>query len=176
MGGIQNCPVRVEDINIAENIFGPDMATLKGKSTRKTPKPVLQDWIELPKEILEKHSKIELCMDTMYVNGVGLMTAIDRTIKYRSVEYIESKEPQEHLRALSAIVNRYNKAGYYVNMVYCDWEFKPIFKDAWDQLQLTINYANTDDHVAEAERNNRFLKERFRTNFTIYRLKPSPGL
>ena len=35
MGGVQNCPIRIEDINIAQNIFGPDMATLKGKSTRK---------------------------------------------------------------------------------------------------------------------------------------------
>ena len=41
MGGVQYGPVRVEDIKIAENIFGPDMATLKGKRTRKTPKPVL---------------------------------------------------------------------------------------------------------------------------------------
>ena len=82
IGGVQNCPVRIDDINIAQNIFGPDMATLKGKSTRKTPKPVLQDWIELPKEILEKHSKIELCMDTMYINGVGLVMAVDWTIKY----------------------------------------------------------------------------------------------
>ena len=71
-------------------------------------------------------------------NGVGLMMAIDRTIKYQSVEYIESKEPQEHLRALSAIVNHYNKAGYYVHMVYCDLEFKSILKDAWDQQELTI--------------------------------------
>ena len=36
MGGVQNCPIRIEDINIAQNIFGPDMATLKGKSTRKS--------------------------------------------------------------------------------------------------------------------------------------------
>ena len=53
MNGVLNCPVRLEDIRIAENIFGPDMATLKGKSTRPNPKPVLQDWIELPKEIME---------------------------------------------------------------------------------------------------------------------------
>ena len=77
MGGVQNFPIRIEDINIAQNIFGPDMAPLKGKSTCKKPQPVLEDWIELPQEILEKHRKIELCIDVMYINGVGLMTAID---------------------------------------------------------------------------------------------------
>ena len=61
-------------------------------------------------------------------------------------------------------------------MVYCDQEFKPIFNDAWDQLELTINYANTDDHMAEAERNNRFLKERFQTKFHYLPFKAIPGL
>ena len=102
------------------------MATLKGKSTRKKPKPVLEDWIELPKEILEKHSRIELCIDVMYINGVGLMTAVDRTIIYRSVEYVESKYASAYLKALSVIANRYNEAGYYVYMTYCDCEFKPL--------------------------------------------------
>ena len=143
MGGVQNCPIRIEDINIAQNIFGPDMATLKGKSTRKNPKPVLEDWIELPKEILEKHNRIELCIVVMYINGVGLMTAIDRTIKYRSVEYIESKHASAYMKALSVIASRYNKAGYYVSRVYCDQEFKPLLTDAWEQLEITINYTNT---------------------------------
>ena len=56
----------------------------------------------------------------MYINGVGLMTAIDRTIKYTSVENVESKHASAYLKALSVIANRYNKAGYYVSMVYCD--------------------------------------------------------
>ena len=49
----------------------------KEKVLVKNQIPVLEDWIELPKEILEKHSRIELCIDVMYINGVGLMTAID---------------------------------------------------------------------------------------------------
>jgi hypothetical protein len=38
MNVIQNCPVAVEDVNISEKIFGPDMSSLKGKSTRRKPK------------------------------------------------------------------------------------------------------------------------------------------
>ena len=74
------------------------------------------------------------------------------------------------------IANKYNKAGYYVYMVYCDREFKPLLKDAWDQLELTINYTNTEDHVGEAERNNRFLKERFRTKFHYLPYKAIPRI
>jgi hypothetical protein len=68
MNIIQNCPVTVKDVNIADKIFGPDMSSLKGKSTRRKPKPVRRDLIEIPKEIITKHHNVELCMDTMYVN------------------------------------------------------------------------------------------------------------
>jgi hypothetical protein len=34
MNAIQNCPVTVEDVNILEKIFEPDMSSLKGKWTR----------------------------------------------------------------------------------------------------------------------------------------------
>jgi hypothetical protein len=65
MNVIKNCPMTVEDINIAENIFGPDMSSLKGKSTRCKPKPVRIDLIEILKELITKHHDIKLCMDTM---------------------------------------------------------------------------------------------------------------
>ena len=80
----------------------------------------------------------------MYINGVGLMTAIDRTIKYRSVEFIESKHASAYMKALSVIASRYNKAGYYVSRVYCDQEFKPLLTDAWEQLEIDINHTNTE--------------------------------
>jgi len=34
MNAIKDCPVTVEDVDIAEKIFGPDIGTLKGKSVR----------------------------------------------------------------------------------------------------------------------------------------------
>ena len=34
---IDDCPVRIEDINIAEDIFGKEIHALKGKTTQKTP-------------------------------------------------------------------------------------------------------------------------------------------
>ena len=68
MNAIHNCPVMVEDVKIAEHIFRPDMLSLKGKSTRRKPKPVRKDLVEIPAKITEKHRDIELCMDTMFIN------------------------------------------------------------------------------------------------------------
>jgi len=48
----KNCPVTIIDVNAAEKIFGPALSTLKGKTTRQSPKPVIRDEIELPNEIV----------------------------------------------------------------------------------------------------------------------------
>ena len=42
---IQNFSVTVEDIEIAEKIFGPDVSTLKVKTTRQRPKVVVNYFI-----------------------------------------------------------------------------------------------------------------------------------
>ena len=37
---IKNCPMRTEDVSVAEKTFGLDASSLKGKSARRKPKPV----------------------------------------------------------------------------------------------------------------------------------------
>ena len=124
MNVIQNCPVTVEDVNIADKIFGPDMSSLKGKSTRRKPKPVRKDFIKIPKELIEKHHDIELCMDTMYVNECGMLTAIDKTIKFRSLVPMDTKNHEEYYRAIDQILRHYNNAGFVITTIHCDGEYR----------------------------------------------------
>ena len=113
-------------------------------------------------------------MDIMYINGVGLMTAVDRSIRYRSIVEVTENDADAYLSALDCVIQKYTKADYFVAVVYCDREFKSLTQEAYNRLDVIINCSNTNDHVAEAERNNRFLKERFRTKFHLlpYRALP----
>ena len=59
-------------------------------------------------------------------------------------------------------------------MIECDREFTSILSHVEDTLEITLNPTNADDHVPEIERNNRFLKERFRATFHSLPYKAIP--
>jgi hypothetical protein len=48
---IKDCPVTAQDVNVALKIWGPSVALLKGKTVCRTPPVVVQDIVEVPKEI-----------------------------------------------------------------------------------------------------------------------------
>jgi hypothetical protein len=52
---IKYCPVKIQDIYVATNIWGKNIAALKGKTTRSKTHPVARDYVKLPKELLKLH-------------------------------------------------------------------------------------------------------------------------
>ncbi len=158
---IKNCPVSTQDAINAEKIFGPDVGTIKGKTTRKPPPVARDDYIEIPEEITSRDN-LTLYMDVTFVWGLPAMTAIDDTIRYRSLVPLESRTADSLFSALDEILRVYNDAGYTIRDIHCDNEFRPLMEPIKDELGVDMNYANAEDHVPEAERNNRTIKERVR--------------
>jgi hypothetical protein len=65
---IPNCPINRSDIVAAEDLFGPDVHSLKGKTVRRGEKHVTSDVSPIPRDILSLHREVTLCVDIMYVN------------------------------------------------------------------------------------------------------------
>ena len=162
---IKNCPVSIEDINIAHDIFGDDIGTLKGKSVRR-PSPIIKnDNIEIPPEIKQQHKQIDLHIDIMYVNSLPMLTGINDPIMHRSLIPLENRTETEIYHALDVILRFVNDAGHYVKVINCDGEFKPLMDKVADELYVRMNYTTMGEHVPKAERNNRTIKERIRAAY-----------
>ena len=50
---LMNCPVTVDDVDRAMDIFGHDVPNLKGKVVRKKPDVVKNEVVHIPRYILE---------------------------------------------------------------------------------------------------------------------------
>ena len=50
---LQNCPVTRRDIHIAKDIYGPNLGSLKGKTTRRTLPHVPSGTDPIPYELLK---------------------------------------------------------------------------------------------------------------------------
>ena len=88
---IKNCPVTIEEVNIWTKIYGPDVNAQKGKTTRTKPNVAVNDYIEIPKEIVEAHQGIELCADALCIDGVTFLTTISKNLKFITIRYVPNR-------------------------------------------------------------------------------------
>jgi hypothetical protein len=55
---IKDCPVMVQDADVALKIWGKNIAALKGKTTRSKPNPVARDFVKVPVALLKLHKEV----------------------------------------------------------------------------------------------------------------------
>ena len=70
---LQNCPVTIQDIKNSEVIFGPPVASLKGKTTRQAPDTVTSNYFEVTRYIYNKHKNVTLCADIFFVQRIPFL-------------------------------------------------------------------------------------------------------
>jgi hypothetical protein len=139
--------------------------------------------IEIPKELIMKHHDRAICMDTMYVNECGMLTAI--VIGLSSIEVWFQFKPdisqKELYRALDEILRYYNNPGFVITEIqHCDGEYHGMRNKVKDDLlDVKLNFTNAEDHVLvvpEAERNNQTIKERIQATFQCLPYKAIPRI
>ena len=69
------------------------------------------------------------------------------------------------MEAIKKVLRGYSQPSFTVTQIECDLEFVNNLAALEGVLGVHFNSCNPDDHVPEAERNIRFLKERFRTQY-----------
>jgi hypothetical protein len=104
-------------------------------------------------------------MDGMKINGVPFLATISRDIMYRTAEWIPNQTTPAYRSVLDNVFRIYNLAGFKITTILCDNEFQPLMNELADVYNVRMNYANPQEHVPEAERNIRVIKERFRATF-----------
>ena len=97
---LKNCPITREHVRVAEDILGPDIQSLQGKTSRKTPSAVDPPKVSsLPTLIKLKYVTVILCADIIIFNGVQFFYDHLPTYRFRDIwAYHQCKD--SHSRAV----------------------------------------------------------------------------
>jgi hypothetical protein len=66
--GIKDCPVTVQDIDVATKIWDKNIAALKGNTTRRKTIPVVRNFVKVPLDLLKLHKEVFLMTAIFFVN------------------------------------------------------------------------------------------------------------
>jgi hypothetical protein len=154
---LPDCPITPENIKHADSLFGPDLATVRGKTVRRKPTRVVTDYVDIPRTIIDINKNVTLAVDVMFVNSVPFLVSVSRTINLITIEHAPKCSATKLGELIHRIVRVYARAGFTVQMVLMDNEFEKL-KDHVPMLVLNIPAAS--EHVGEIERKIRVIKER----------------
>ena len=97
---VPNCPIDCHDIAYAHNIFGPDLASIRGKTVRHTPAPVVADYVAILRGIGERNRIVTMAADVFFVDGIAFLVMLSQEIRFVTAEHIPvrtAKSLSKHL-------------------------------------------------------------------------------
>ncbi len=86
---LTNCPVTVRDVDNANQIFGPDLANLRGKATRTKLERVQVEYVQIPWDFVQLHKYVMLLADVMFVNGLPFLVTSSRGLSLVTFEHLQ---------------------------------------------------------------------------------------
>jgi hypothetical protein len=156
---VPNCPVTSADISNARAIFGPDLPSVRGKTVRRAPAPVVGDYVAVPRSLVDANKTVTLAADVFFVDGTAFLLTVARRIKFVTAEHVPVRTALSLSKHMKRVTEVYGRAGFRVRSILMDGEFEKL-KPLMPRVECNTTAAK--EHVSEAERTIRTLKERMR--------------
>jgi hypothetical protein len=154
---LKDCSVTNGDICNAHNIYGPDLASIRGKTVRQKSERVITYFVEIPKTILSIYGRITLVADVMFINSVQFLVLALHSINLIAIAHAPPPQTASSLGALLLqIVQMYARAGFTVSTILMDYEFEKVR----DHVPgININTTAAAECVNKIEQKIRAVKE-----------------
>ena len=114
MNMIQDNPITKSDIKLMECLYGPDIPTVKGKTTRQHLHRLVSNIVSIPHELCDTQRDVCLYIDIMYINGMPFLATISKNIKYRTAMWVADHMAPTITNLVESVLKLYNRAGFQV--------------------------------------------------------------
>ena len=171
---LPNTTITVEDIKRAEKIYGPDLGSLKGKTTRRKA-PVVDSSYTVPPRIKEEHKDVTLTVDVLHVNNIPFLATTSRKLHFGTMEAMANTTDDDVMNSLRKVVAIYRRGGLRPRMLLADGAFcSDKMKTELQLIGVLLNPTARDEHVGDIKRYIRTVKERMRCVYNTLPFKEIP--
>ena len=112
--------------------------------------------IDVPRELVNAHRNVRLFVDKIYVDKVAFLHTISENINFRTSSYLKVETKTLLSKSIEKVIKKYEDGGFKVKFVDADMQFECL-EDSFGGITLEI--ADTNDHVHAIERSIRTMKE-----------------
>lgn len=117
---IANTTVTPADAKRALIIWGPDLGSLRGKTTRRKPSKVILNGPSIPAHILPSIESIILCIDHFFIGNICFFIIVSCTVRFITIECLPNKGHKATFAGLRSVIQLYNKYGHKVSHILGD--------------------------------------------------------
>ena len=123
---------------------------------------------------MSQYRDVIIGADIMYVNKIPFFVTISRFLKFGTAVLIADQKHETLVEATRDVWNIYKKRGFNLQTVLMDGQFEGITGDLAG-FGITVNTVARGEHVPEAERYIRTIKERAWCVYNTMAFKKIPG-
>jgi hypothetical protein len=160
-GQLTQSGITAQDVIRSIDIWGPDLGSLKGKTTSH--KAQLEE--EIPILKTKQFESLTMYLDLMFVNGLPFLIAVVNPLEYVMVNKLSKRDNWTLWGSLESDINHITKYGFKIKMIRVDGEGAintEWFENRIAALGIILDTACAGEAVAIIERKNRHIKERVR--------------
>ena len=145
---LPNWPITHADILNSEYIWGTNLGSPKGDTTRWKREHFVMPHTDIPQEIMQKYREVTIAMYMIHVNRNSFLVTNSRNLHFITAEAIPNIWVEVLKGAIHRVSKIYCSRGFNIMTSHIDWQFYPVRGNLAD-IKIHLNLGYPYDNLSE---------------------------